>query len=367
MLLKLLGEIDAAACTSEVVSLTDIGPVGRQIEGLGIRVQALNMTRGMPDPTGLLRLRFILRTIAPDVIQTWMYHADLVGGLAGKWAGSIPVVWNVRHSNFDPAADKWMTRATARVCAWFSGSLPERIVSCSRTAAAVHADLGYTASKVVIIPNGFDLHAFRPDPDMRISVRLELGIPEKSPVVGMVARLHPQKDHPTFFRAARSLLTEVPEAHAILCGSGIVAGGPLDLMMESFPQSLRSRVHLLGVRSDIPRLTAAFDLAVSSSAFGEAFSNSLGEALAAGVPCVTTDVGDSAWIVGDAGLIVPPQDADSLAAAMKRFVDMTDGQRDHLRREARRRVEENFDISMVADQYLKLYRELHAARLSGVN
>jgi glycosyltransferase involved in cell wall biosynthesis len=355
MLYKLLSGMDRGTFEARVVSLTDVGPVGEKIRALGVPVRALGMRRGVPDPRGVWQLTRWLKEDKPNLVQTWMYHADLVGGLAARLAGNIPVVWGVRHSNLDPGGNKRTTIWTAKACARLSHRLPIRIVCCSETSRAVHTELGYAHKKMVVIPNGFDLTAFKPDPAARESVRQELGISKDALLIGLVGRFDPQKDHRNFVAAAARLSAAYPEVHFPLCGDGATwDNAELAGWIEA--AGIRQRFHLLGRREDMPRLTAALDIASSSSSYGEGFPNIIGEAMACGVPCVVTDVGDSAFIVGDTGLVVPPRDPDALATAWRKLIELGPEGRRRLGAVARRRVEERFSLPTVVSQYQKLYR-----------
>jgi len=363
MLCKLLSRIDHGRYDLQVISLTDIGPVGREIGKLGIPVRALGMERGIPSPLLLLRLARWLRSASPDIVQTWMYHADLVGGLAAKLAGGIPVIWGVRQSQLDPSKSKKTTIWTARACAALSASVPERIVCCSHVAADVHRDLGYAADKLRVIPNGFDLVRFSPDPALRASVRQELGIALDVHVVGMVARFDPQKDFPTLIEAARRLNERKPRARFVLCGKQVTPdNAELTARIAAAGQS--ECFHLLGERHDVERLLTAFDVCCLSSAFGEGFPNVLGEAMACQVPCVATDVGDSAHIIGDTGVTVPPSDIPALAEALGRLLRLSQEERARLGKAARARVAATFELDVVTRQFEALYLDVLKSRVT---
>jgi len=357
MLYKLLGSMGREDFEQEVISLTDIGLVGAKIQTFGVRVRALGMRRGVPNPLAVLKLAGWLRRSRPVVIQTWMYHADLIGGVAAKLAGGVPVAWGIRHSNLDPQGNKCSTIWTARVCAKLSRYLPARIVCCSEASRRVHTALGYTAGKMVVIPNGFDLDLFRPDITARLTVRQELGIPDNALLIGLVARFDPQKDHGNFVEAAAMLHRQKPTTHFLLCGDGVDWDNNL-LAQWIDAAGLRSHFHLLGRGQDISRLTAALDIASSSSSFGEGFPNVIGEAMACGVPSVVTDVGDSAMIVRDTGGVVPPRDPAALAEAWRDLIDQGEDVRLRLGEAARRRIEENFSLPIIAGYYENLYREM---------
>ena len=164
MLYKLLSRMDRNEFDCEVISLTDLGQVAEKISSLGIHVHALGMKRGRPHPILLFRLASLLRDKSPDLVQTWLYHSDLIGGIAAKIAGNIRIFWSIRQSNIDSDSNKRSTVLTARTCAMLSKWVPEIIICCSQSAKASHLDLGYAENKMIVIPNGFDLDTFRPDP-----------------------------------------------------------------------------------------------------------------------------------------------------------------------------------------------------------
>lgn len=356
MLQRLLSRMDRQAFKSEVVSLMEKGPTGTKIQALGVPVRALGMRRGVPNPLGVLRLARWLRQSPPDVIQTWMYHADLVGSLAGKLAGGIPVVWGIRHANLDPQWNKRSTLWTAKACAHLSHYLPERIVCCSEASRRVHQALGYATDRMVVIPNGFDLDTFVPDPEARRSVRQELGLSEEVPVIGLAGRFHPLKDFHSFVWAAGLLHAQVPEVHFFICGEGVSLDNP-ELAGWISEAGIGERCHLLGPREDMPRFYAALDIAVSSS-YGEGFPNAIGEAMACGVPCVVTEVGDSGWIVAHTGRVLPPRSPQALAQACRELIGLGPEGRRRLGLEARRRIQEHFSLSKIVPRYEALYRAI---------
>ena len=356
MLCKLLSQTNKAYFAPEVISLTDRGQLGDKIEALGVPVHTINMRRGVPNPVGLIKLAKLLRERKPGLIQTWMYHADLLGGLVAKVVSDAPIVWNIRASQLSWSVDK-KTFIVLKASAFLSAKVPTKIISCSEDAYNLHTKLGYDATKVIVIPNGFDLASYKIDSAARASIGEELGIPPEVPIVGLVTRFHPQKDIHNFVQAAALLRREIPNVHFIMSGTGISWDTP-ELAQWITEVNLRDCFHLLGRRVDIPKLTAAFDVASSSSAFGEGFPNVLGEAMACGVPCVATDVGDSALIIGDTGIIVPPKNPQALADGWGKILMMDVEERRNLGQAARQRIEENFSLDSVVARYENLYREL---------
>lgn len=357
MLYKLVRSMPREHMVNEVISLTNEGSLGKWIRDAGVEVRALRMPRGLPDPRSVIRLARELRRRQANVVQTWMYHADLVGGLAASLAGRLPTVWGIRQSNLDPVRSKRLTRFTAMVCARLSRHLPDRIVCCSDEAARVHREMGYDARKMVVIPNGFDLDAYRPDTRARATVRAELGIAPDRPVVGMLARFDPQKDHGTFIEAAAILLGRHPSAAFILAGEGVTRENA-ELVGWLKREGVNERFYLLGVRDDVAKILNGCDVVSLSSAFGEGFPNVIGEAMACGVPCVVTDVGDSGRLVGDTGRVVAPGDPRSLAGAWAELLEREATERQALGEAARRRIAQHFAIDAIVGQYCALYREM---------
>ena len=366
MLLKLLQHLDRSRFDPYVVSLRTMGEVGPSIEALGIPVLALGMNPGLPNPLMLFKLVRYLRAVKPDVVQTWMYHADLFGGVAARLAGCPHVVWGLRNSNLDPQLTKRATLRVVRACAAVSSWLPSRILSCSTRAVAVHAAVGYQADKMHVIPNGFDLGRFQPDGQARQSVRAELGLAPATPLVGLMARYDPQKNHAGFIEAAALLHQHLPDLHFVLAGGAIdVTNAALTGAIQA--HGLAQHMHLLGRRDDMPRLMAALDVLASSSSFGEAFPNVLGEAMACGVPCVVTDVGDSAEIVGNTGRVVQAGDMQGLSMQMIELLRLPQAQRLALSRQASERVADNYEIGLVAGLYASFYARLFAMNLQGTD
>jgi glycosyltransferase involved in cell wall biosynthesis len=361
MLAKLLDRLRRNDIENVVISLTGGGSLAQYITAMGITVTPLGMPRGGLSVGGLLRLVGILRRQKPDIIQAWMYHANLLTGIAAPLSGRPSLIWNIRQSDLDPRISKRSTILVAKLGGLLSRWLPDKVICCAETARAVHETMGYAPDRMVVIPNGFDLDAFHPNPEARVSLRRELGVDETKPLVGLAARFDPQKDHRGFLAAAGILKSRQLDVDYVLCGDGIDASNA-ELAGWIAEQGLASACHLLGRRSDMSHIMAGCDVIVSSSAFGEGFPNVLGEAMASGTPCVATDVGDSRLIVGDASRIVPPRDPTALAAAVGRVLQLSEHDRSALGRVDRARIAEHFAIDVIAGRYATLYRQTLANR-----
>jgi len=358
MLYKLISKMDRNYFDICIVSLTGIGPVGEKIKKLNISVVAIGMKKGWKGFFGFsefFRLLRIVKNYKPDAIQTWMYHSDLIGGLVGKLL-KVPVIWNIRQSNLNPKYNKKTTIWTVKICAKFSKVLPKKIICCSYASKDVHSKLGYDENKMVVIPNGFDLNAFLPDRRGGEKVRRELGLNDKTIVIGFAARFDPQKDHKNFFEAAKILHKVYPNVRFLLCGDGISWDNKK--LREWIEKSgIKKATHLLGRRDDMKNIYNSIDIFCCSSSYGEGFPNVIGEAMACEIPCVVTDVGDSAIIVRDTGFVIPPKNPEALAEAMIKMIEIGEGKRRELGKKARDRIKENYSIEKIVKNYEQLYKK----------
>jgi len=356
MLCNLLLRTDRDRFEPSVVALIDDLTVAGPVLQAGIALKTMGMKPGIPDPRGMLRLARHLRGERPTIVQTWMDHSNLIGGLAAKVVPGARIVWGVHHSNHVAGLTKRTTLLTVNACAVLSHRVPTRVILCSEHSRKLYAERGFAARKLLVIPNGFDTERFQPDSEARVSVRRELGIDANVKLIGLVARHDPLKDHANFLRAAARLIETDPEIHFLMCGAN-VNDQNIELMNLIRRLGIDSRCHLLGARRDVPRLYAAMDLN-SSSSISEAFPLAVGEAMACGVPCVATDVGDSALMIGDTGRVVPPGDSEALARGWAELLALTAESRMQMGMAARARVRELFDLTAVTRRYEEVYREL---------
>ncbi len=340
-----------------VISLINEGKYGRLLRQAGIKVYCLGMPKGKISPAGIACLWRIVRAEKPEVVQTWMYHADLIGGITARLAGVRYVFWGIRHSNLMPGKSKRSTIWIARLCAVLSHFVPYRIICCSRKAALIHQELGYSARKFNIIPNGYNLEDFMPDDREHANIRDELWVDEDTPLIGMVARFNPQKDHANLISALGRLDRNGRKFRCALIGIGMDSNNE-KLIKLLTTEGVKERICLLGRRTDIPAVMNALDIHVLSSAYGEAFPNVLAEAMACGTPCVTTDVGDASEIVGDTGWVVPPSDPEKLASGLDAALDEWGDFKawDERQKIARQRIVEHFSL----EKMVKAYRDVWA-------
>jgi len=339
-----------------VICLEKKGPLVERLEKQGIKVRGAGMSSIFKFPFAFFRLVRLLKEEQPDVVQTWMYHADLLGGLAARLASGAAVIWSLRQSNIDPKHTSRTTRLVIRICSFLSPYIPEKIISCSEAGKKVHVEKGYPADKIEVIPNAYDLDEFCPDSEERRRVRSELDLHEEDFLIGYVARFHPQKDHRTFVRAAGILAETEERAKFLLCGRGVTRENK-ELVDWIEKTGHSERFFLLGRREDIPAINNALDLATLTS-YSEGFPNVVPEAMATGTPSVVTDAGDAAIIVADTGKVVPVRDPESLARAWQKFCNMPPEERGELGEKARERIKENYSIEAVLPQFKEIYKQL---------
>lgn len=288
-------------------------------------VHSLGMSAGKPTLSALWKLHRLIRREKPDVLMGWMYHGCLVATLAKCMRfKQAPLIWNIRQSLYDLKLEKRGSALVIRALAWLSW-LPVRITYNSQLSSRQHEAAGYSKSKTQLIANGFDLAKWQP----RIPTR---------GMIGRFGRNAPMKDYLTFIEAAKIIHAKHPEARFIIVGA------------ETDKLDVPPFIQVLGERHDLPELTASLNIAVSSSAFGEGFPNVVGEAMACAVPVVATDIGDTRWVMGETGRIVPPRDPQALAAACCEILDSSITQ-DFAPRE---RIERHFSLTSVLEQFESL-------------
>jgi glycosyltransferase involved in cell wall biosynthesis len=335
-----------------IVTLLDAGALANKIEGYNRDVISLGLERNPASWLFLFRFAGIIKKFKPDVIQSWLYHSDLVAGICGKVL-QVPVIWGLRQSNLSAEHNKFTTRLVIKACAFCSHFLPYQIIANSDEAKRVHRQIGY-ADKISIIPNGFSVDEFTSNPRAASELRSELGIPQKSLIVGMVGRFDSQKNHAGFFKAASIIQQNMPEVHFCLVGAGINATNQHLTKMIDTADISASHLHLLDARDDMPYLMAGFDvLGLPSS--GESFPNVVGEAMASETVCVVTNVGDCAKIIGDTGKVVEVGGMKKFATEILNILSLSANARNQLGKDARLRIKAHYTIECSAQQFRETF------------
>jgi glycosyltransferase involved in cell wall biosynthesis len=345
MLTRLATATPGVADEIIVVSLLPAEAHIDRLRAAGVTVAEFNFERATGVARGLVELARLIAARRPDIVQGWMYHGDLAALVALVMSGRrkrTRLVWSIRCTALDLRHyGGFGLRLVVKACTLLSG-WPDLVTANSVAGLKSHLALGYRPRRAEVVANGIDVDAFRPDPAARRAVRLDLGIPENAIVLAHVARVDAMKDHAAFLAA----MAQLPEVSALLVGAGT----------EDLPAA--HNVIRLGRRQDVARLFAAADFVVSSSRFGEGFSNVLGEGMACGLPAIATDVGDAKLIVGDTGVVVPPEDPVALAAGIRTLAGESAAARAERGARARARIVENFALAGAVERHVQLYASL---------
>jgi len=357
MLCRLLENADHERFEHTVLCLAARGALSDRVEAAGpVKLYHLGMKPALKVPGACLELYRYFKHLQPDVVHTWLAHATLLGSLAARWTGNPPVIWGIHTGHQNEQAIKKSVRVMNGWLAKMSHEWPDTIVSCSQAAMERHTEIGFSRHRMELISNGTDTTIFRPDADGGARIRKELGIPLRAPVIGIAGRWTPEKDYPTFFKAALQLQEHCPDAHLIACGGGVDAKNE-EIARYVGRSAKPEHFHLLGVRQDMPQVYAAMTYLALTSV-SEAFPLTLGEGMACGVPCLSTDVGDCRLIVGDTGRIVTLGDLTGMVRTWQEMLALREEAYHDLCVRARARVQQLFSMERCARRYETLYADL---------
>lgn len=338
-----------------VVSLTDKGTLGAQLQAKGVEVYSLGMRSSLGIPLILWRLVHLIRALRPNIVQTWMYHADLLGGLAARIAGNRHLIWGIRTTDVR-AGGSFATVMVRWLCARLSRWVPQVIVCAAEASRQSHIAVGYDAKKMMVVSNGYEFSWLKASVDERQSLREQCGINQNDVVVGSLGRFHAAKDQESFVRAAGLLAPQYPQLRFLMVGRGLVWDNAqlVDWIDRS---GCKNRFVLLGERKDVPQCLAAIDIFCLHSRT-EGFPNVLAEAMAMGLPCVTTDVGNAAMMLADTGVVVPKDDLASLAQGVETLLALEQDARHALGLRAKARVEAEFPMARARNRFEEIYRQV---------
>ena len=353
MLARFLERMSEHEYGHTVISLMPAGAIGPMIEAAGCGVTSAGMSNRLK-PIDFVTLPRLARRVRPDLLHGWMYHGNLAATFISMLSPRPkPVVWSIHHTIADIAFEKRTSRRVFKLLALLSRT-PAAISYCSRVAAADHERLGFATARAIVIPNGTNCRLFKPDPEAGKRLRSMLKIPAERLIVGHAARFHPMKDQTCLVRAVSRMVTDGLDVQCVFFGDGHV-DGPVRAMANEL--GIGDRVTTVGVRDDLPVLLPGLDIFALCSAWGEAFSLAVSEAMACGVPAVVTDVGDTAWLVGKTGLAVPPRQPEALAAGLSEILRLSPESRQNLGRMARQRIATKFSLALYTERHRELYAE----------
>lgn len=340
-----------------VIALNGSGDtlISKQLDELGIQVHHLNMKASRYKWRALAHFVKLVRVEKPSLVQGWMYHANVFALLSKCSSPRVPIFWNIRHSVHDLSHEPKSIRMILKLAAMFMPFV-SKVIYNSQTSQKQHEALGFSVSKSVMLPNGFELERFSPSRALREQWRERLNVGDKDTLIGVVARYHAMKGHKFFLESLQKSLQTQSSIRAVLIGPGVDEGN-CELMSVVRKLGLESSVQLLGERDDVAQVINACDIFVSPSLWGEGFSNVVGEAMALEVPCIVTDVGDSALIVDRFGYVVPPSNKGVMSKAILNLAEKSRFQRIEMGQDARKRIEEHFSIASISAQYSQLYAQ----------
>jgi glycosyltransferase involved in cell wall biosynthesis len=338
-----------------VISLMDKGTLGDQVSKYA-ELYSLDLKAGDLSLKSLINLYRIIKQEDPDIIQGWMYHAN-IAALLVNFILRKKLVWNVRQSLVDIKLEKRLTAILIRMSAFFSGCV-DKIIFNSHVSLSQHVKIGFAERNTVVIANGFDLDKFRPQSSEQIlAFKLKYGLPQNSKIFGHVARYHPMKNHIGFIYEISKVLFEQPNLYCVMVGKG-VSEVNAELVNAINNTNYPDRFIILGERHDLANIYGVFDFIVNSSQWGEAFPNVIGEAMACGTPCIVTDVGDSKYIVADLGFVYSPSKSEELNPYLNQCINMTTDEYLRLSISCRDHISKNYSINTIYKQYIQLYKKL---------
>lgn len=338
-----------------VISLTSGGYFKQKLADRGIPVVTLGMNKNI---TGffsvLVQLHALLSAEKVEIVQTWMYHSDFLGGLAARFSGIENIVWNVRSSNPNLKNSNVLTFFLTRVLGLLSHAIPKAIIYVALTARADHEAIGYSKNKGVVIQNGYDLKAYKRSSRARQKVRTALGIGLSSTLIGLVARFHPKKNHAGFLRACQDLQSLGMDFQVLLVGHHISSRNAI--LEESIQNTnMQDRVLMLEEVPNVAEVMTALDILVSPSSNGEGFPNVIAEAMLCETPCVVSTSGDSSEIVGLNGWIFPAGSHSLLVDSLRQAIESPPSRLWAMGKRARSFIVENFSQDKMVKKYQDLY------------
>ena len=320
-----------------------------------IHVVSLNKSGRWDIIRFVLRFIKLLKSLQPDILYSFLPDANIAGLIAGRLSGVKRVVWGVRASNMDVSRYDWLARTSLRLSAFLS-KFPDAIIANSHVGKEFHRGIGYSTNRMMVIPNGICTDRFKPDYSAGLKVRDEWGIDEETITIGLIGRFDPMKDHATFLRAVKIFNQEGCSVRFVCIGDG---KGPCKSEIHSLCRTLGLNGSIIwaGEMEDMPSVYNAIDI-VTSSSLSEGFPNVIGEAMACGVHCVVTDVGDSAIIVGETGVIVNPEDPQALADGWASMLKRLNDKSYLIKKMARARIVSHYNSEIFIQKTSKMFLSL---------
>lgn len=354
-LYKVASSLDKRKFDVKVICLSKSGPISKKIRSVGIPVYNCNFQNNFF--LGFFKLIYLFLKLKPDLTQTWMYHADLLGGLIAKLTGCKKIVWNIRNTHVFPG--QGVSKSTywiMRLNKFLSYNIPDKIICVAHSAKLSHLKVGYCRKKMLVIHNGFDVDAFKPDSSQKKLTRKLINIEFKSVLIGCIGRFNFYKNYKNFILAAKVLLSKNPNIFFVLAGKGLDKHNS-ELCDWIDSNDIRSNFRLVGEHFDIPVLMNSLDIFCLPSV-SEGFPNVLAEAMSSGLPCISTNVGDVRYLLTNDKHIVPINNNQLLANSLFKMSDLDKAERKKLGTENRKIILNEFTIEHMINKYDHLYEGL---------
>jgi glycosyltransferase involved in cell wall biosynthesis len=340
----------------EVISLAGSGYLANRLQNRGILVHQLDLRANLSLLKQCFKLFRLVRDIKPDLVHTWMYHSNFLGGVIAKLAGVKKIVWSVHAFNLERGMLKSSTRVLIKFSALFSYFIPNQIICCSQKSLEIHKQLLYKKTKLAFIPNGVDPSLFYFSELGRENIREELDLDDKTILVGCIGRFDVQKNQLGFLKTITLIQNLGMEYHFVFVGRGNDHQNH-EIQQIINTSKIGENITLLGERDDISNILSALDIFAMPSK-GEAFPVSLCEAMACEVPCVATNVGDVQFILGDISQTIDISKFEMFSHAIIELGSMTPKLRKQLGEKLKKRVLDNFSIAIVAQSHVELYEAI---------
>ena len=355
MLYRLIKYRPDLASSTIVVSLSDDGKMGLALKKMGVTVISLRMNRWFSSFSAIFRLFRIIRSERPNVVHTWMYHANLLGGIASIIAGNKNIIWSIRRADLS-IGESVPTFLIMKIGALLSKTIPQAIVCVAESGMKNHKKYGYDATKMIVIPNGYDVRGRKPKESERKKIRERFNIADDEIVIGTVGRFHASKDYGNFVTSSSIISSHYKKVRFFMIGRGVDRSNSI-LVGWINKMDCADKFYLFGEINDVPAHMSAMDIFCLSSKT-EGFPNVVAEAMSMSLPCVVTDVGDVKRIVGEAAIIVEPGNSTALSIGLSEMLSQSAECRKDIGLKASNRIKKEYPLSATCEKYDRLYFSL---------
>ena len=342
--------------THHIIVLNNAGIMAEKLISSGVEVRDLRMSNLFSILKSIFILYNILRTYKPNIVHTWMYHSDFLGGLIAKFSGCRNIIWSIR--NTDVYRGEGLSSSTywiMKSCAILSRYIPKKIICVSNSALNSHVKFGYDKRKCTVIENGFDLNLFQYSENNRKKIRKNFNIDDNTLVIGSIGRQNEYKDYHNLILAAEKLIIQKSNIVFFIVGVGLNNNSFFFNLVKE--KRILKHFMFLGARTDIHVILSAFDIFCLHSK-SEGFPNCLGEAMSIGLPCIATNVGDVRILLNNDSLIVPKKNSQLLYEKLLLLSNKSYSDRCKIGLKAKEHIIKNFAIKKIFVKYNKIYSDI---------